>query len=87
MNKSSSTLEYSAVDVAALQRIFDRLAATPNDELAKVLETLLPKLIPLINKDELRQQLLLIFQSCLKRIKPLKTLLPVDKLIALDHQQ
>ena len=69
--------------LASLARIQDRLASTSNEDLSSVLCTLLPQIIPLSNTDELRGALLNIFQSCLKRIKPLKSILPIDELLLL----
>ena len=71
-------------EAASLQRVFDRLVATPNDQLEKVLGVLLPKLIPMVNNANLRDKLVLpMFSHILKRIKPLKTVLPIEKLLQL----
>ena len=71
-------------ETAALQRIQDRLSATPNDQLDQVLATLLPKLIPFANNEALRdKQIIPIFTHILRRIKLLKTTLPISALIKL----
>ena len=71
-------------ELASLQRISDRLISTPNEELQKVLENLLPKLLPLSNNAELRdKQVVPILMQILKRIKLLEIRLPLASLISL----
>ena len=71
-------------ELASLQRISDRLVSTPNEELQKVLENLLPKLLPLSNNAELRdKQVVPILMQILKRIKLLEIRLPLASLISL----
>lgn len=71
-------------ELASLQRIGDRLASTSNEDLQRVLQTLLPKLLPLSNTDELRdKQVIPILMQVLKRIKQLQTPLPMEMLIGL----
>ena len=71
-------------ETAALQRIQDRLSSTPNEQLDQVLATLLPKLIPFANNEALRdKQIIPIFTHILRRIKLLKTVLPISALITL----
>jgi hypothetical protein len=70
-------------EVATLQRVFDRLVSTPNDQLQKILDVLLPKLILMANNSDLREKVVLpMFSHILKRIKPLRTLIPIKSLIA-----
>ena len=71
-------------ELASLQRISDRLISTSNDDLQKVLDNLLPKLLPLSNNDALRdKQVVPILMLVLRRIKPLETCLPLRALISL----
>ena len=71
-------------ELASLQRISDRLVSTPNEELQKVLDNLLPKLLPLSNNAELRdKQVVPILMQILKRIKLLEIRLPLASLISL----
>lgn len=71
-------------ELASLQRIGDRLISTTNDDLEKVLEVLLPKLLPLSNNGALRdKQVVPILMHILRRIKPLETRLPLQALIGL----
>ena len=59
-----------ADDPQVLQRVFDRLASTPDDRLQAVLSKLLPKLVQMMEKDNLRPQVLEILSHILKRVKP-----------------
>lgn len=71
-------------ELASLQRINDRLISTSNEDLQRVLEALLPKLLPLSNNEELREkQVVPILMHILRRIKPLETRLPLQALISL----
>ena len=73
-----------ANELASLQRINDRLISTANDDLQRVLEALLPKLLPLSNNEALREkQVVPILMHILRRIKPLETRLPLKALISL----
>mgnify|MGYP003386685043 CR=1 FL=1 len=68
-------------EVAALSRVHDRVLATDNDKLPHLLEKLLPGLLPLANKDELRPQVLVIISNLVRRIKVLRTPLPCSVLL------
>eukprot|EP00596_Hydrurales_sp_CCMP1899_P007332 CAMPEP_0119054776 /NCGR_PEP_ID=MMETSP1177-20130426/75301_1 /TAXON_ID=2985 /ORGANISM="Ochromonas sp, Strain CCMP1899" /LENGTH=195 /DNA_ID=CAMNT_0007035139 /DNA_START=136 /DNA_END=720 /DNA_ORIENTATION=+ len=71
-------------ELQSLQRISDRLVSTSNDDLQRVLEGLLPKLLPMSNNAALRdKQVIPILTHILRRIKLLKIVLPIDKLISL----
>jgi hypothetical protein len=71
-------------ELASLQRISDRLLSTSNENLQNVLEVLLPKLLPMANNEALRdKQVIPIFIHILRRIKPLKTIIPMRALINL----
>ena len=71
-------------ELASLQRISNRLTSTSNDDLEKVLQVLLPKLLPLSNNEALRdKQVVPILMNILRRIKPLETPLPLQSLISL----
>lgn len=68
-------------EVAALSRVHDRVLATDNDKLPQILEKLLPGLLPLANKEELRPQVLVIISNLVRRIKALRTPLPCPTLL------
>jgi len=75
-------------ELESLQRLEDRILSTSNEGLSKVLDILLPKLIALINKDELRSRVMKMFGSLLKRLKDLSECeLPLKKLIALVRRE
>lgn len=74
-------------ELQSLQRISDRLVSTSNDDLQRVLEGLLPKLLPMSNNAALRdKQVIPILTHILRRVKLLKIVLPLDKLISLLRQ-
>ena len=60
-----------SAELASLARLDDRLVSTRNESLGGVLKVMLPKLILLVNKDELRAHVMKMFGSLLKRIKNL----------------
>jgi len=70
-------------ELDALDRVSERLDSTSNEKLEEVLALLLPKLMPLSNNTFLRPKTLNIFSRVLKRIKPLKTILPITELLKL----
>lgn len=55
----------------ALEKVYQRIQTTSNNELSKILEKLLPSLLPLCNKNELRSQVLIIITNIIRRIKSL----------------
>ena len=59
-------------DLASLQRVLDRLLSTKSEDLSKVLSLLIPRLLPLLNQNELRATVLKIISEALKRIKSSK---------------
>lgn len=73
-----------AAELASLDRLGDRISTTSNDKLGDILRILLPKLIGLMNKEELRGKIFSILNSQLKRIRSLQDCkLPLDSLLAL----
>ena len=66
MASSSST---ASGDLAALERIYERVTTTSNDDLSGVLNKLLPKLVPLMNKDLLRPTVLKVLSNVTKRVR------------------
>jgi hypothetical protein len=65
----------------ALERVHNRIGSTPNEDLAKVLEKLLPGLIPLSNRPELQPQVVTIISNITRRMKSLQTSLSCSQLL------
>jgi hypothetical protein len=72
-------------ELKALERIFERLTMTSNEDLSNVLAKLLPKLLPMMNRDILRPMTIKILSNVTKRVKLLGTKLPCVDLIKLVH--
>jgi len=72
-------------DLMAVDRIFERLSMTSNEELSAVLNKLLPKLLPLMNREALRPTIFKILSNVTKRVKLLGTKLPCADMIPLIH--
>ena len=77
-------------ELASLDRLDDRIVSTSNERLSGILKVLLPKLVLLVNKEELRERVMRMFGSILKRIRNLPECeVPLDALFALirrEHQ-
>ena len=56
-------------DLAALERIYERVTTTSNEDLSSVLNKLLPKLVPLMNQELLRPTVLKVLSNITKRVK------------------
>ena len=79
--------DQSVIDeLKSLERVYDRLTTTSNEDLSNVLSKLLPKLLPLMNKELLRPTILKILANVTKRVKMLGTVLPCSDLIPLVHE-
>eukprot|EP00968_Pinguiococcus_pyrenoidosus_P023426 scaffold3778_cov217-Pinguiococcus_pyrenoidosus.AAC.2 len=73
-------------DVAALERVFHRLVVATDDRLESILETLLPRLLPLLNDAGTRPKVLEIVSHLLKRLKAFPApRLPMQSLAQLVH--
>lgn len=69
-------------DILSLQRIQNRLYSTSNQELPSLLTKLLPKLLPLANKEELRNATIGVISDCIRRIKSSKCIIDLEPLIS-----
>lgn len=56
-------------ELASLQRIHERIQSAKNEELVSLLSLLIPRLVVLTNKEELRVQAMTVLSECMKRIK------------------
>ena len=70
-------------ELESLERIYNRITTTENEELPTVLERLLPKLLPLANQDDLRESVVRILSNVMQRCKLLKSKLPCAALLSL----
>ena len=66
---------------ASLTRILDRLPTTPNEQLSDILSTLLPKLLPLANNADLRDNVANIIVLVTRRVQDLTLHLPAIPLL------
>jgi hypothetical protein len=76
-----STLRMSETEKLALERVHNRIASTSNEDLPKVLEKLLPSLIPFSNNANLQPQVLTIISNITRRMKSLQTSISCSQLL------
>jgi hypothetical protein len=67
-------------DLAALDRILLRITGTSNESLLGIVSSLLPKLLPLANREQLRRKVVEIVAEIIRRIKLASLKLPLDTL-------
>jgi hypothetical protein len=71
----------SETEKLALDRVHNRIASTSNEDLPKVLEKLLPSLIPFSNNANLQPQVLTIISNITRRMKSLQTSISCSQLL------
>lgn len=72
----------SEAERSAILRITDRVAATADDDLSNVLDKLIPKILPLAANSVLRDSVIVLVSQIMRRVKPLKTVLPCSTLLS-----
>lgn len=71
----------STEEILSLQRIQNRLQSTSNHELPSLLSKLLPNLLPLANKEGLRNATVSVISDCIRRIKSSKCIIDLVPII------